>query len=144
MKKNSYFINIILIGWMGILCLIHVLIRTFSPGTVLSPLSVPFFVAVSTATLVTEYYLKNEGERQWIISAPLAGLTFTVLPMAVGWDMSLPIWKLFVAGTLVFLVTGLLYRSIGKRMSSGPSGKFSPLANGFILYLASQCFAGLL
>lgn len=144
MKKNPYFINIILIGWMGILCLIYVLVKTFSPGTVLSPLSIPFLVAVSIAALMTEYYLKKEGERPRFISAIFAGLTFTVLPMAMGWHISSPVWKLFIIGTIVFFVTDTLYCSIGKRISSGRASIVSPFANGFILYLASQCFQGLL
>ena len=129
---------------MGILCLIHVLVKAFSPGTILSPIGIPFFVAVSVTALVLECYLVGSVHREWLVSVIFAGATFTFLPVFAGWSIDLPLWKLFIAGMFVFGVTDVLYRSIGKRMSSGPSSKLAPFANGLILYLASQCFQGLL
>ena len=144
MKKNPTFINILLTLLMGALCLVRVLIQTFSPTSALSTLSIPFLVAVSVTALVLEYYLVEKVERDIIFSTLIAGLTFTVLPMACGWNFRFPVWQLFIAGSMTFLITDVLYRSMGKRISSGPGGKLSPLVSGMILYLASHCFQGLL
>ena len=143
MKKNLYFMNILHTGIVVLFCLAGILIRTFSVNTVLPRITIPFLVMLSLIPMVLEYYLVGASERNSIISMVLGGLTVTLLPICAGLDLGMPLWVLAAAGTAVFGVTDLLYRSIGERISSGSYSRWAPVANAVMLYLASQCLQGL-
>lgn len=144
MKKNMYLINILHAVTLGIACLVEIVVRTFWPSTLLPHISIPGMVLLSLIPMVIEYYLVSEIKRDWLISVLLAGATFAFLPVCAGLDVGASILKLFAVGAAVFGVTDILYRSIGEKMSSGSYVKIAPIANAFVLYLASQCLQGLL
>lgn len=144
MRKNPYITNILLIVITGAACLLHLLVSTFCPGYILPDISIPMLVLLSVTALVSEYYLVKEIERNRVVSASIAALTFAVLPACIGWNKALPMWKLFFIGFAVFFVTDILFEAISEKIYSGPRAIFSLIANGFILYLASQCLQGLL
>ena len=143
MKKNPYFINVILGVVTGLVCLAGLITRAFFPAVILPRIDIPVFVAISAFSCAVAYYV-NQGMRDDKIgSALLAGLTFSILPFCAGLTFGSPIWKLFIIGALVFLFVDFCYEAIGKRMETGAFGKMAPLANAFILFLASQCFQGI-
>lgn len=142
MKKNPYFINIILGIVTALVCLTGVITRSFFPDVVLPRVDVPVMTAISALSCAIAYYVIGGSREDKIGSALLAGLTFSVLPFCAGLTFGNSVWKLFVAGTVVFFVTDLCYESIGKRMDTGVFSKLAPLANGLILFFASQCFQG--
>jgi len=143
MRKNPYMINVVLGILVGAACLMGILTRTLFPENILPRLDVPVFVLFSALACAIVYYM-NGGERaDKIGSALLAGLTFSLLPFCAGLTFGIPVWKLFLAGTVVFFLTDLCYEGIGKRMETGAFGKIAPLANGMMLFLASQCFQGI-
>ena len=144
MKKNEYLTNVLLIVIFGIICLAEMFVRTFSPAAGFVKVNIPFLVLMSAASIMLEYYLIPGVKRNWLLTAVLAGATFAVLPFCSGWDIGLPVWKMFLAGAAVFGVTDILYRSIGQRMMLGTFRRVAPVANAFVLYLASQCLQGLI
>ena len=144
MRKNPYFINVLHGAFVGIICLIRLLLEAFSPAVVLPRIDIPFLVILSVIPMTLEYYLVSERNREPFLSIILAGETVALLPYCGGWSINMPIWKLFFAGAAVFGITDLFYAGIGERMSSCPNSKISPAVNAFILFLASQCFQGLL
>lgn len=144
MRKNLYLVNIILVAEIGLLCLIALVMKTFVPGVILPSFDIPLFVLLSVIPMMIKYYIAPEAEGNLWITVLMAGVTFTVLPLCAHIDMGLSAVKLLVAGTVVFGITNIIYTSIGKRIASGPYGRFAPAANGLMLYLASQCLQGLL
>lgn len=144
MKKNLYFINILHTGVVALFCLAGIFIRTFSVNTVLPRITITFMVMITLIPMVLEYYMVSERDRDPFISMVFGGLAFTILPACSSLTTGIPLWKLMVAGTVVFGVTDLLYRSIGERISSGSYSRLAPAANAVMLYLASQCLQGLL
>lgn len=143
MRKNPYFINILLVVVVGITSFAGLLVKAFSPATVLVRMGIPFLVILSLIPVVLEHYLVKEKQRERVGSILLAGATFTVLLLCAGWSVKMPIWMLFAVGATVFGAVDLFYTGMGQRMSSGPCGKLSPIVNGVMLYLASQCLQGL-
>ena len=142
MKKHPYMTNVVLGIFVGAACLMGILTRSFFPANILPRVDVPVIVLFSALSCAVTYYMNGNEGRDKIGSALLAGLTFTLLPFCAGLAAGVPLWKLFVAGTILFFVTDLCYEAIGKRMETGAFGKLAPLANGFMLFLASQCFQG--
>lgn len=144
MRKNLYFINILHILVVASSCLGGILIKSFLPDMVLVRVSIPLLVLLSLIPMVVETYMVSGIKRNGLLNVLIAGITFTVLPLCVGGNSDVSYATLFVAGTAVFGITDILYRSMAERMASGLEGKFVPVINGIMLFLASQCFQGLL
>lgn len=144
MKENRYFINIMHIGTVSALLLCGVLVRTFLPRTVFPHITIPMLVLCSLIPMVIAYHVGEKEKKNPVISTLLGGLTFTILSLCAGWDIGMPVWKLFIVGTVVFGMTDILYSSMKLRINSGPCGRFAPEINALMLYLASQCLQGLI
>ena len=144
MKKNTYFLNTALAVVLGIALLVAVLVRTFGPIIIIPPLNIPNMVLISLVALLADHYLSGGAKRCYICIPVLSALTFGLLPFAacfVGvWDAL----KLGVVGGVVFTVVTALFTSIQDRLSSGPDCKAAPVLSAFGLYLAAQCFTGIL
>lgn len=144
MKKNTYFLNTALAVVLGCALLAAVLVRTFAPIIIIPTLNIPNMVLLSLAALLADHYLSGGAKRCYICIPVLSALTFGLLPFAacfVGvWDAL----KLGVVGGVVFTVVTALFTSIQDRLSSGPDCKAAPVLSAFGLYLAAQCFTGIL
>ncbi len=144
MKKNTYFLNTALAVVLGAALLAAVLVRTFAPIIIIPALNIPNMVLLSLVALLADHYLAKDAKRCYICIPVLSALTFGLLPFAacfVGvWDAL----KLGVVGGVVFTIVTLLFTSIQDRLSSGPDCKAAPVLSAFGLYLAAQCFTGIL
>lgn len=81
MNKDKYILSIILAAVSGLGCLVLVLTDTFAPLIVLPQIDVPVFVAVSLLAVLIEYYfIKDKGERMWLINFLLAAACFGFFP----------------------------------------------------------------
>lgn len=144
MKKNPYLVNILLTAELSVICAAMLLTQSIFPAAVLPRVSVPTLVLLTLLPLIAAHYLAPGFRQQLLPASLLAGLTYALLPLCVGWDTGLPVWLLFLAGGVVFGVTSQLYGSIRQRMASGPQSRLSPIVHALGLYLASQCLQGLL
>lgn len=144
MKDNKYFLNTALAVCLGVALLIAVVIRTFFPQVILPQLDIPNMVLVSLVALLAEHYLTPNAKRCWICIFLLGGISFGLLPFAACFVDILSAAKLALAGAVVFTVTTLLFTTIQQRLSSGPEAKAAPILSALGLYLAAQCFMGIL
>lgn len=144
MKNNKYFLNTALAAVVGVALAVCVLLRTFFPAIVLPQLSIPNMVLLSLIALLLDHYLAKSAKRCWICIPVFACLTFGLLPFAASFVGVLDALKLAAVGCVTFTVTTWLYTSIQSRLASGPVAKAAPVLSTLGLYLASQCFAGLL
>lgn len=144
MKKNHYFLNTALAVVLGIGLLVCVLLRTFAPAVILPELNIPAMVLISLLALLLDHYIKGRQKRCYILVALLAAVTFGLLPYAAGFVTMWHALKLAAVGGVTFAVTAWLYRSVQERLSSGPVARLAPLLSAFGLFLAAQCFAGMI
>jgi hypothetical protein len=144
MKKNQYFLNSALAVVLGIACVIAVLVRTFAPAALIPQLDIPNMAALSLATLLVDHYAAKGAKRCYICIPVFAALTFGILPFCAGFASILEAVKLAVLGGVVFTATTWIYTSLQDRLSTGPMAKLAPLFSALGLYLAVQCFAGLI
>ena len=161
MKKSYYLINVMIVVEVFLLCGAVLLIRTFSPGSVLPRIDLPVMTVLSVIPMILSGYAQEraasssenqscsdsgivppKGSRP--ISLLLAGASFAFLPLAAGWSAGLPLWKLFAAGTVVFGITDVIYTSMLERIASGNRAPFPLITNGILLWLASLCFQAIL
>ena len=144
MKNNKYFLNTALAAVVGVALAVCVLLRTFIPAIVLPRLSIPNMVLLSLIALLLDHYIAKGAKRCWICIPVFACLTFGLLPYAASFAGGMDALKLAAVGCVTFTATAWLYTSIQNRLASGPVAKAAPVLSALGLYLASQCFAGML
>ena len=144
MKNKAYILNTMLSAILGAVLLIGVLIRTFAPRMILPELDVPNMVLISLVALVADHYLAPGAKRCYICIPLFGALTFGLLPFAACFVGVLEALKLALAGGVIFTAITWLYTTILDRLSSGPVAKAAPVVSALGLYLAVQCFAGIL
>ena len=142
MKK--YMLNTILSAVLGVFLLASVVARAVCPAIILPELDIPMMVLLSLVALVLEHYIVGEAERCYICIPVFSVLAFGLLPFAAYMATAGEALKLAVLGGVVFTVTTALFTSIQDRLSSGPAAKASAFFSAVSLYMAAQCFAGIL
>lgn len=142
MKRNIFFLNVLLAGMLGLILLAWVLVRTFLPGIVLCGLDIPGLALLSLVALLVEHALAPGQRRQYLWIFAFSAATFGLLPLAAGaageWE------KLALTGSVVFTVVTWLFTSALNRISSGKQAKAAPIITALGIYLAAQGFAGML
>ena len=144
MKENKYFLNTALALVLGVTGVVAVLVRTFAPNFIIPTLDIPNVVLVSLAALVLDHYAAPNAKRCWICIPVLGAVTFGLLPWCACFVVVEDAIKLGIIGGIVFTVTTLLFTSMQDRISTGPAAKAAPLFSALGLYLAVQCFAGMI
>lgn len=144
MKQNHYFLNTALAVGLGIACTIAVLVRTFTPAALIPGLDIPNVVALSLVALVADHYVARGAKRCYICIPVFSAITFGLLPFCAGFASGLEALKLAILGGAVFTATTWLFTSLQDRLSTGPIAKLAPILSALGLYLAAQCFAGLI
>ena len=144
MKNKTYTLNTLLAVVLGAALLVCVFVRTFAPRMILPQLDIPNMVLISLIALVADHYLTPEAKRCYICIPVFSALTFGLLPYAACFVGALDAVKLAVAGGVIFTATTWLYSSAQDRLSSGPAAKAAPAVSALGLYLAVQCFSGMI
>ena len=144
MKNNKYFLNTALAAVVGVALVTCVLLRTFIPAIVLPQMSIPNMVLLSLIALLLDHYLAKGAKRCWWCIPVFALLTFGVLPYAASFAGVLDALKLAGIGCVTFTAITWLFTSIQSRLASGPVAKAAPILSALGLYLAAQCFAGII
>lgn len=144
MKENKYFLNTALTAVVTLALAVAVLVRTFAPAVIIPGPDIPGLVLLSLAALLADHYLAKGARRCYICISLLSAAAFGVLPFAAGFATGMEALKLAVVGGAVFTATTWLFTSAQDRISSGPKAKAAPIGLAVGLYLASQCFAGMI
>lgn len=144
MKNQPYLINALLAALLAAILLIVLVIRTVIPNAVIPPLNIPNIVLISLIALLIAHYINNKATPNILILTLFSALTFGLLPFAAGMATLAQSASFACIGGIVFGITSWLFRMIQDRLSSGPTAKLAPIMSAIGLYLASQCFIGIL
>ena len=144
MKNKTYFLNTMLTAVVGGALLICVLVRTFAPIVIIPELDIPNMVLLSLIALLLDHYLAPDAKRCYICIPVFSAVVFGLLPFAACFVGGLEAVKLGAVGAAVFTLTTWLYTSIQDRLSTGPAAKAAAIFSAVSLYLAAQCFMGIL
>lgn len=144
MKNKTYMLNTFLTAVFGVYLFVAVIVRTFAPQIILPKVNIPNLVLISLVALVLDHYLIPGAKRCYICIPVFSTITFGLLPYAAAFVTPLEALKLAIVGGVVFTVTTWLFTSIQERLSSGPAAKASAFFSAVSLYMASQCFIGMI
>ena len=144
MKERRYFQNTALVAVLGIALAACVIARTFNPMGVLPKLDIPNMVLLCSVALLADYYLAKGEKGFGIFTVPGAALTFGILPWAAGFASGVEAVKIGIVGGIVFGLAAWLFALMRDRISTGPAAKIAPVLSALGLYLAAQCFSGMI
>ena len=144
MKNNKYLLNTLLAAMVCLAAGTMLVLRTIQPAVILPKVNIPNLVLVSLTALLADHYLAPRAPRCYICIPVLAALTFGILPFAAGIITAGEILKVALVGAVVFTAVTFLFTSMADRLSSGPKAHAAAFLSAFGLYLAAQCFAGMI
>ena len=144
MKNNKYLLSAILVAVVFVVCVACMVIRICMPAAVLPPLNIPNMVALSVMALLLEHFFTKGNPRCYICIPVFGALTFGILPLMAGFACQHTFWKLGLVGAVVFTVTTFLFTSAQDRLLTGPKAKAAMIITAIGIWLASQCFAGII
>lgn len=142
MKKNTMILNILLAAVLSIGLLTGMVWRTFQPNVVLPKLDLPAMAALILFSLLLEYFLTGTKKRIWGMQILLAAVTFWLLPTAAGLKTAGIVTML--CGTVAFTILTILFDWTAERVELSGNGKGTMAASAFGIYLACQCFMGMI
>lgn len=144
MKKTTYLLPVMLVAVLFVALLIGMLVQVFQPAAILPPLNIPNMVALSLAALLLEHYITKQSQRCYWCLALFGIGAFGALPLMAGMTCIHEFWKYALVGGAVFTATAFLFTSAVKRLKTGPKAPAALVLTSLGIYLASQCFAGMI
>ena len=144
MKNKTYTLNTVLTAVLAAVLAVMVVLRAVSPQLILMQFDIVSITGISLVALVLDHYLAKDAKRCYICIPVFAVLTFGLLPLCAGFASPLEALKLAILGGVVFTATTWIYTSLQDRLSTGPMAKLAPIFSALGLYLAVQCFTGLI
>lgn len=142
MEKKKLILNALLAVVLGAVLLVGMIWRVFQPNVVLAHLDIPAMAAIVLIALLIEYFVAGLQRRAWVSQIILAAVTFAVLPWAA--DLSSAGIKMTICGTAVFGVLTWIFDSVAQRLDVTTECKGAMIPTVFVLYLACQCFMGMI
>ena len=144
MKNKLYTLNTLLAAVIGVALLACVIVRTVAPMIILPELDIPNMVLLSLIALVLDHYIAPGAKRCYICIPVMAAVTFGLLPFAACFVGALDALWLALAGGVIFTLVTWIFTTMADRLSTGPVAKAAPILSALGLYLAVQCFMGIL
>lgn len=144
MKQKNCLLSVVFTATLTLALLGGFLARLVYPLVILPRWNIPNLVALSAVALVMEHYLAPGARRNYLLVLLFAALSCALLPWAAGWTLPSQMPLCGLSGGLVFTATAWAYSSITDRLSTGPTAKAAPILAAPALYLAAQCFQGIL
>ena len=144
MKNNKYLFNTLLTAVMFAVMAVYMVLKVLQPAAILPPLNIPNMVLVCLIALLAEYYLAPGNPRCYICIPVFSALTFGLLPLMAGFACQHTFWKFGLVGGVVFTITTFLFTSAQERLLTGPKAKAAIVVTSIGIWLASQCFAGII
>lgn len=144
MKNNKYLLSTILAIVVFAACAIALLVRVWIPAAVIPPLNIPNMAALSVIALLLEHFLTKGNPRCYICVPVFGVLTFGILPLMAGFACQHDFWKYGLVGGAVFTAVTFLFTSAQDRLLTGPKAKAAAIITGAGIWLAFQCFAGII
>lgn len=143
MNKKNDLLGIILALVTGVVMLGFIIIRAFFPRMILPQTDGIFCIILSLIALVIDSYVAK-AERNYLLVALYGTLVFGFFPLVSFVVLPADALRLAVMGSILFVITTILFDSVTDRLSSGITTKAAPLISAFGLFLAIQCFVGII
>lgn len=142
--KNQYLLNTLLAVVVLAALAAMMVTGAYLPAAILPAINIPNLVLISLITLLLEHFIAPGAPRCYICIPVFSAITFGALPLLAGFACQHDFWLYGMVGAVVFTVTTYLFTSMTERLLTGPKARAAVLMGAFGIYLASQCFVGII
>ena len=144
MKKTIYLLPVVLVAVLFAALLSGMMVQVFFPAVILPQLNIPNMVLLSLVALLVEHFISKDSPRCYVCVVLFGVVAFGLLPLVAGFATIHDFWKYGLVGGATFAVTTCLFTSAAKRLKTGPKAPAALILTCLGIYLAFQCFAGIL
>ena len=144
MKKTTYLLPVMLTSVVFVALLVGMLVQIFLPAVILPSLNIPNMVLLSLVALLFEHLIAKNNPRCYVCVVVFGVVIFALLPLMAGFACVHDFWEFGLVGGIVFAMTTYLFTSAVKRLKTGPKAPAALVLTCLGIYLASQCFAGII
>lgn len=144
MKNNKFLLPMMLIAVLFAALLCGMLMQIFIPAVILPPLNIPNMVLLSVVALLADHLFTKGSQRNYVWVALFGVAAFALLPLMAGFACVHTFWKYGVVGGITFTITTFLFSSAAQRLRTGPKAPAALVLTALGIYLAAQCFAGII
>lgn len=142
--KNKYLLNTLLAVVLFAALAAMLITRAYLPAAILPVINIPNMVLVSLVALLLDHLFNANAPRCWVCVPVFSAIAFGVLPLMAGFACRHDFWIYSLVGGVVFTVTTWMFTSMTERLITGPKARAAVLVGAFGIYLAAQCFAGII
>lgn len=144
MKQNKFFLHMTLSAVLFAALAAALLVRVWVTDAIIAPLNIPNMALLSVIALVIEYFAAGTQRRCYWFTALFSAVCFGVLPLMAGFACVHDFWQYGLIGGGVFTIITFLFTSATERLLTGPKARAAVVLTGLGIWLAFQCFAGIL
>lgn len=144
MKNKSYFVHLSLMIVLTAVLVTITLVHTFLPKFIIPKATIPNLALISVVALLIDHYAAKGAKRCYILIAVFAFLSFFLLPYLAGYAPVCESLKIAIAGVVIYTLFAFLFTTAADRLSTGPKAKLAPVLTAVFLFLAAQCFEGMI
>lgn len=144
MKENRYFRNIALTVVLGLALAAARVIAALMPLAILPKLDIPGLMLLFLVAILADHYFAAPGKDVDVFTGLFAALTVGLLPLVSGFAGAGEALKLAAVGGIGFFLTAWVFTTLEDRLATGPAANAAPVFTALGLYLAAQCFAGMI
>lgn len=142
--KNKFLLNTLLALTVFVALAAMMITKVYLPAAVLPPINIPNMVLISLVALLVDHLFAPQAPRCYICIAVFSAITFGLLTLMGGFACRHDFWLYGVVGGVVFTVTTWLFTSMTERLQTGPKARLAVLMGAAGIFLASQCFMGII
>ncbi len=144
MKNKSYFVHLSLMIVLTAVLVTITLVHTFLPQFIIPKATIPNLSLISVVALLIDHYAAKGAKRCYILIAVFAFLSFFLLPYLASYAPVCESLKIAIAGMVIYTLFAFIFTTSADRLSTGPKAKLAPVLTAVFLFLAAQCFEGMI
>ena len=144
MKNKSYFVHLSLMIVLTIALVAITLVHTFLPQFLIPKATIPNLALISAIALLMDNYVSKGAKRNYILIEIFAFASFFLLPYLAGYADIFESLKIGVVGMVIYTLFTFLFTTSADRLATGPKAKLAPVLTAIFLFLAAQCFEGMI
>ena len=144
MKNNRYFLSTLLVAVLFVTFCVAVVLRALVPAIILPTLNIPNMVLLGLIALLLEFFIAGDNPRCYLCVFSFSAAAFALLPLMAGIACQHDFWKYGLIGGVTFTLVTFLFTSAAQRLRTGRRTKLAMTITAFGIYLAFQCFVGIL
>ncbi len=144
MKNKSYFIHLSLMIVLSVALISITLVHTFLPQFLIPKATIPNITLISVFALLIDHYVSGGAKRFYPLIAVFSFLSFFLLPYLSNFAPLSQSLKIGLCGMAVFTISSFLFTTAADRLSTGAKARLAPVLTAAFLYLAAQCFEGMI